>query len=595
MSMDDALASRSQIAIYLDFDNIVISRYNELHGSQAFRDDRAGGRNPTALVRQRLAEARLNIGAIKDYAASFGTVAISRAYANWSNPVNSGYASDMMRASIDLVQMFPLTGTKNGADIRLAIDVIDDLARYPYLTHVLVVAGDSDYVALAQRCKRLGRRVIGIGAARSVGRYWEAACDEFRYYNSVLTAVTAEVEKVLPVPAPDSEQLQAGTTDTGLLLVKATRLMHSKTMAEWVAAAGVKSLMQRLDPGFDEVADGFKTFTAFLRSRSDFVNVLQTESGTMVRLRELGDVSGEELIGSRPTLTPAEQLRKHLGLGGWHVTPELEDLSLRAVRLAWEVCSPESSVVHEGLPSSAVRARLLEQGVSEDLAKRATHLALAFHPVLLRDTDMRLRPNPELEGSSDDGLRHHLRAGLVERLRSRDGDEAVPLETVVEAIHGPGPDDELLTEYKEIWSKPGFRRLCEAIGPMLMAAPVLWDVAAAMVAVPPEADLPSAEALGQHLAGPLLELDRDPESVSFDSAYLSFIAAGVIDRRDSTHRSCMSGVTTEEIAGAVTRAWARYCQELDLDVLVEPFYRIVLPDRFHAAWRTWVRDQIRPD
>ncbi len=67
--------------------------------------------------------------------------------------------------------MFPLSGTKNGADIRLAIDVIDDLSRYDYVNHVLIVAGDSDYVSLAQRCKRLGRTVIGVGVGehRSAG------------------------------------------------------------------------------------------------------------------------------------------------------------------------------------------------------------------------------------------------------------------------------------------------------------------------------------------------------------------------------------------------------------------------------------------
>jgi len=45
---------------------------------------------------------------------------------------------------------------------RLAVDAVEDMFRLPDLTHVVIVAGDSDYIALAQRCKRLGRYVVGI-------------------------------------------------------------------------------------------------------------------------------------------------------------------------------------------------------------------------------------------------------------------------------------------------------------------------------------------------------------------------------------------------------------------------------------------------
>jgi NYN domain/OST-HTH/LOTUS domain len=273
-----------QVAVYLDFDNIVISRYNELNGQGAFKKDRARELPKDAQVRQRLTDAHVDIGAIMDYAASFGSVAITRAYADWAIPINGSYDEDLMRSSVDLVQMFPLTNSKNGADIRLAIDVIDDLSRYPHISHVLVVAGDSDYISLAQRCRRLGRKVIGVGAARSVGRYWELACDEFRYYGNLLT-VTSAVE-----PPPDPAAVQPGpkAADAVNLLVRAGRLEHGRTTAEWVTASALKSLMLRLEPSFDEATYGHRTFTQFLRSFPKVVDVRSTESGTMVHLRELG-------------------------------------------------------------------------------------------------------------------------------------------------------------------------------------------------------------------------------------------------------------------------------------------------------------------
>jgi NYN domain-containing protein len=47
------------------------------------------------------------------------------------------------------------------------------------VTHVVIVAGDSGYIPLAQRRKRLGRYVVGIGVAGSSSKSLAAACDEF--------------------------------------------------------------------------------------------------------------------------------------------------------------------------------------------------------------------------------------------------------------------------------------------------------------------------------------------------------------------------------------------------------------------------------
>ena len=76
-----------RVAVYLDFDNIVISRYDQLHGRNAFQKDRAAGFDKYP---DRLAAATVDIGAIIDYASSFGTLVLTRAYADWSTEVNAG-------------------------------------------------------------------------------------------------------------------------------------------------------------------------------------------------------------------------------------------------------------------------------------------------------------------------------------------------------------------------------------------------------------------------------------------------------------------------------------------------------------------------
>ena len=147
----------TRVAVYLDFDNIVISRYDQVHGRGQFQRDRARGadradKQAGPEVAEKLRRATVDVGAIIDFASSFGTLVLTRAYADWSAPVNADYRGQLVSRAVDLVQLFPAAAyAKNGADIRLAVDTVEDMFRLPDLTHVVIVAGDSDYIPLAQR------------------------------------------------------------------------------------------------------------------------------------------------------------------------------------------------------------------------------------------------------------------------------------------------------------------------------------------------------------------------------------------------------------------------------------------------------------
>src|SRR6201990_3430342 len=173
----------TRVAVYLDFDNIVISRYDQVHGRNSFQKDRTAGFHKTP---GRRTAATVSVGAVMDFASSFGTLVLTRAYADWSADINARYQGQLVGRAVDLVQLFPAAAYgKNGADIRLAVDAVEDMFRLPDLTHVVIVGGDSDYIALAQRCKRLGRFVVGIGVAGASSRSLAAACDEFFTYDAL--------------------------------------------------------------------------------------------------------------------------------------------------------------------------------------------------------------------------------------------------------------------------------------------------------------------------------------------------------------------------------------------------------------------------
>ncbi|MBM7832164.1 uncharacterized protein (TIGR00288 family) [Agromyces cerinus] len=187
------VSAEPRVALYFDFDNIVISRYDQLHGDMQYRRDTSRRKTVTAGsdTAERLTQATVDVDAVLDFAATFGTIAIARAYADWSTPVNASYRGQLIDRAVDLVQLFPLSATKNGADIRLAVDAVEDMFRIDDLTHIVIVAGDSDYVALAQKAKRLGRYVVGIGVAGGTSRALTAACDEYADYDTLLATDAA--------------------------------------------------------------------------------------------------------------------------------------------------------------------------------------------------------------------------------------------------------------------------------------------------------------------------------------------------------------------------------------------------------------------
>jgi hypothetical protein len=283
--MTDPDAGR--VAVYLDFDNIVISRYDQVNGRSSFQKDKAKGLDKHA---DQLARATVDVGAIIDFASSFGTLVLTRAYADWSAEVNTGYREQLVGRAVDLVQLFPAAAYgKNGADIRLAVDAVEDMFRLPDLTHVVIAAGDSDYIALAQRCKRLGRYVVGVGVAGSSSRALAAACDEFVIYDALPGVPVPE-----PEPAPKARRTKADADEppapdpqgpATALLTRALRIGTEKEDVDWLHNSVVKAQMKRMDPSFSEKSLGFKSFSDFLRSRTDVVELDETSTTRLVRLR----------------------------------------------------------------------------------------------------------------------------------------------------------------------------------------------------------------------------------------------------------------------------------------------------------------------
>lgn len=173
---------RPAVALYWDFENLHASLVEQQAGEGAYA-------KPDA--RFRVQEPLVDVPAIIALAAGLGPLAINRAYANWQ--YLGRYRDALLQGAIDLVQMFPPgASAKNGADIRLCLDAMDDIARFAHVGTVVVVGGDSDFMPLARRLKAAGVALVGVGARANTNRHWAASCDAFHFYDAL----------VVPSPAP---------------------------------------------------------------------------------------------------------------------------------------------------------------------------------------------------------------------------------------------------------------------------------------------------------------------------------------------------------------------------------------------------------
>lgn len=243
-------ARSGALAIYWDWENI---HWSLLHES-----------GPAEKQRYTVQDPIINVDPVVDYAHSKGIIAIHRAYGNWN--YMQKYANMLSDHAIELVQIFGRFG-KNGADIRLSLDALEDFGRHKQITHVLVVGGDSDYIGLAQKARRYGLTVLGIGTQASSAAGWVAACDEFRIYQTLVRGSD---------PMADVGDLQEARE-----LVRAAFNMRTEHTSPWMTLAELKTLMLRRDPTFDEATFEYSQFSKFVAAQDDLLAVKELQDGVL--------------------------------------------------------------------------------------------------------------------------------------------------------------------------------------------------------------------------------------------------------------------------------------------------------------------------
>ncbi len=249
-----------QVAVYLDFENLAISA-EEVYPSK----DRP-----------------LLIEPVVDFATTKGNVCIKRAYADWSNESFSQYQNMLMEQGFELVHL-PATNLqgKNGSDVRLAIDVMENLELFQTINTIIIGSGDTDFVPLIQRVRARGIKVISIGFDHSVGNLVKINSAEFK-----------SLEELIGKPEEESlssDLVQEMDASYGRELL--IRYIRNRNNDEPVLLATLKQDLLRLDPSFSEKKLGFSSFKKFMHSFvGDIVNRIDPTDKDGLLLVYLNDV-----------------------------------------------------------------------------------------------------------------------------------------------------------------------------------------------------------------------------------------------------------------------------------------------------------------
>jgi hypothetical protein len=233
--------------------------------------------------RFKVQEPLVDIQAIAELGASFGPIAINRAYCNWQ--YYGRYRDALLQSAVELIQLFPPgPSAKNGADIKLCLDAAEDIGRIAHIGTVLIIGGDSDFMPVAQKIKAAGRKLIGVGTRRATNRHWAKSCHEFRYHENLV-----EGQAVEPAPAigdaGDVAPPAPAVDRAGEMLRRAVRLLAETKGDAWVNKGAIWPMIKRLDSTFDTKDHGHASFSDMVKALDSVVEVRKGMKDHEVRLR----------------------------------------------------------------------------------------------------------------------------------------------------------------------------------------------------------------------------------------------------------------------------------------------------------------------
>ena len=223
---------RLQLAVFIDFDNIEIGVKTTLNNE-------------------------LDLALVLDALRERGEVVSKSAYGDWARAGN--HSRTLTDHAVHMVQRnVTPRGDKNGADINLVVDALEMAFTRPHINAFAIVGGDSDFIALVEKLKQFGKRVLVVGGRSFTSGTLQRNCHEFIAYENLLSG------------GRRSQQQSRGPVNARLPLKqgfdkvqRALKVLADRGVQPQLGP--LKSTLLQLDPTFSERDYGTSSFREFIQ------------------------------------------------------------------------------------------------------------------------------------------------------------------------------------------------------------------------------------------------------------------------------------------------------------------------------------------
>lgn len=194
---------------------------------------------------------------------TYGIVTTRRIYGDWTAENMSGWKDTLHTYSLQPIQQFRYTVSKNATDSALIIDAMD-LLHSQTVDGFCIVSSDSDYTRLATRIREQGMFVMGIGRANTPKPFVNA-CEVF-----------VQTESLSPRNQSKVQTAQGKAPQWTRTVERA--IEQSVKVDGWSKLEVVSTNIYKLDPKFKPSKYGHSKMSKLLGSRPELFEMHQNGS-----------------------------------------------------------------------------------------------------------------------------------------------------------------------------------------------------------------------------------------------------------------------------------------------------------------------------
>lgn len=215
----------------------------------------------------------------------YGTTAVKRVYADWTNPARSAWKDVLHSNGARPIQQFNYG--KDAADHALIMDAIEILTKAPEINAVCIASSDNGFQFLAQRIREMGKYVMGVGRRHPPAKELIAACHNYVYFDNL--------------PTSDSSSGKAANDEHEV--VSPDELLREAYLSlceddEPIYLGELGTALKNKDSAFDPRTYGFQTLKQMVKGHPELFKIEEeTRDRCFVRLIRHTPKTSQEVKG----------------------------------------------------------------------------------------------------------------------------------------------------------------------------------------------------------------------------------------------------------------------------------------------------------